>query len=158
MDFNPSKWKFLKIINKKLALHFNYHINNELIRKAKHVKYLGITIDSCLTWTEHVNVLSHKANATLPLLRCNLKPCLGGYGRGGVTVWLVWYYCAKPYVEYKCTDIVSYKYHVVPTSYVPLTVFMMIDDILILHNLHFITALAHFSVITAHCSGDNPLF
>ena len=74
MDFNPSKCEFLKITNKKLPLHFNYLINNELIREVQHVKYLGITIDSHLTWREHVSVLSHKANATLALLRRNLKP------------------------------------------------------------------------------------
>ena len=34
--------------------------------------------------------------------------------------------------------------------------FMMNDDNLILHNLHFITA--HFSFITAHLCSDNPLF
>ena len=75
MDFNPSKCEFLKITNKKLPLHFNYHINNEFIREVQHVKYLGITINSHLTWREHVSVLSHKANATLALLRRNLKPC-----------------------------------------------------------------------------------
>ena len=65
----------MRIPYKKLPLHFNYHINNELIREVQHVKYLGITIDSHLTWREHVSVLSHKANATLALLRHNLKPC-----------------------------------------------------------------------------------
>ena len=34
--------------------------------------------------------------------------------------------------------------------------FMMNDNNLILHNLHFITA--HFSFITAHLCSDNPLF
>ena len=38
-------------------------------------------------------------------------------------------------------------------THVFLTVFMII---LILHNLHFITA--HFSYITAHLCSDNPLF
>ena len=59
----------------KASITFQLHINNELIREVHHVKYLGITIDSHLTWREHVNVLSHKASATLALLRCNLKPC-----------------------------------------------------------------------------------
>jgi len=75
MDFNPSKCEFLKITNKKLTLHFNYHINNEPIKEVQHVKYLGITIDSHMTWREHINVLSHKANTTLAFLRRNLKPC-----------------------------------------------------------------------------------
>ena len=69
MDFNPSKCEFLKLTNKKLPLHFNYHINNELIKEVQHVKYLGVTIDSHMTWREHINILSHKANATLAFLQ-----------------------------------------------------------------------------------------
>ena len=75
MDFNTSKCEFLKITNKKLTLHFNYHINNEPIKEVQYVKYLGITIDSHMTWREHINVLSHKANTTLAFLRGKLKPC-----------------------------------------------------------------------------------
>ena len=75
MDFNPSKCEFLKLTNKKLPLHFNYHINNELIKEVQHVKYLGVTIDSHMTWREHINILSHKANATLAFLQRNIKPC-----------------------------------------------------------------------------------
>ena len=74
MDLNPSKCEFLKITNKKLALHFSYHINNEIIKEVQHVKYLGIIIDSHMTWREHVKVLSHKANTTLAFLQHNLKP------------------------------------------------------------------------------------
>ena len=97
MNFNPSKCEFLKITNKKLALHFNYHINNELIREVHHVKYLGITIDSHLTWREHVNVLSHKANTTLALLRRNLKPC-------SLHIKSKSYLCyVRPMVEYSST-------------------------------------------------------
>ena len=75
MDFNPSKCEFLMITNKKLVLQFNYCINNQLIKEVQHVKYLGITIDSRLTWREHINVLSRKANSTLAFLRRNLRPC-----------------------------------------------------------------------------------
>ena len=63
------------ITNKKLALQFNYCINNQLIKEVQHVKYLGVTIDSRLTWREHINVLSRKANSTLAFLRRNLRPC-----------------------------------------------------------------------------------
>ena len=97
MNFNPSKCEFLKITNKKLALHFNYHINNKIIREVHHVKYLGITIDSYLTWKEHVNVLSHKANTTLALLRRNLKPC-------SLHIKSKSYLCyVRPMVEYSST-------------------------------------------------------
>ena len=87
----------MRIPQNNLALHFNYHINNELIREVHHVKYLGITIDSHLTWREHVNVLSHKANATLVLLRCNLKPC-------SLHIKSKSYLCyVRPMVEYSST-------------------------------------------------------
>ena len=50
-----------------------------------------------------------------------------------------------------------------PHAYIQNAVFMMNDDNLILHKLHFITAdfsfiTAHFIFITAHLFSDSPLF
>ena len=47
--------------------------------------------------------------------------------------------------------IAIYNYNIIQSA-----VFMISDNILILHILHFITA--HFRFITAHLCSDNPLF
>ena len=97
MDFNPSKCEFLMITNKKLVLQFNYCINNQRIKEVQHVKYLGVTIDSRLTWREHINVLSRKANSTLAFLRRNLRPC-SSYTKAKS------YLCyVRPIIEYSST-------------------------------------------------------
>ena len=75
MQFNPSKCEFLAVTNKKLTPSFTYHINNVPIKTVQQAKYLGVTIDSKLTWKEHIKITTHKANTALAFLRRNLKPC-----------------------------------------------------------------------------------
>jgi len=54
MEFNPLKCEFLMITNKKSPLKFTYTINGIPIKEVDFVKYLGVIIDSKLTWKEHV--------------------------------------------------------------------------------------------------------
>ena len=69
-------WIFqVALTNKKLTPSFAYHINNVPIETVQQAKYLGVTIDSKLTWKEHIKITAHKANTALVFLRRNLKPC-----------------------------------------------------------------------------------
>jgi len=61
MEFNPLKCKFLIVTNKMSPLKFTYHINDVPIKKVNSVKYLGVVIDSKLTWKEHVKQILSKA-------------------------------------------------------------------------------------------------
>ena len=54
-------------IKNKLTVHY--------LKTVQHAKYLGVTIDSKLTWMEHIKITTHKANTALAFLRRNLKPC-----------------------------------------------------------------------------------
>ena len=56
-------------------LKFTYHINDVPIKEVNSVKYLGVVIDSKLTWKEHVKQILSKANMALAFLRQNLKAC-----------------------------------------------------------------------------------
>jgi len=75
MEFNPLKCEFLIVTNKTSPHKFTYHINDVPIKEVNSVKYLGIVIDSKLTWKEHVKQVLSKDNAALSFLRRNLRAC-----------------------------------------------------------------------------------
>ena len=56
MQFNPAKCEFLVVTNKKNTPSFTYYINEIPIKAVPHAKYLGVTIDSRLSWKEHIKI------------------------------------------------------------------------------------------------------
>ena len=62
MSFNLQKCEFLRITNKKYPIFSQYLIQNEIIREVTYAKYLGVTIDQNLKWSEHVKQITNKAN------------------------------------------------------------------------------------------------
>ena len=63
MSFNLQKCEFLRITNKKFPIFSQYLIQNEVIREVTHTKYLGVTTDQNLKWSEHVKQITNKANS-----------------------------------------------------------------------------------------------
>jgi len=55
MKYNPDKCVHLRTTNRKTFLNHNYTIYNQQLWEVPSAKYLGITIDSHLTWKDHVN-------------------------------------------------------------------------------------------------------
>ena len=55
--FNPTKCLHLIITNTKTS----YYIYSQQLKKVASAKYLGITIDSHLTWKDHINEICSKA-------------------------------------------------------------------------------------------------
>ena len=75
MKFNPLKCKLLTITNQRSPLKFTYHINDVPTTEADFVKYLGVVIDSKLTWKEDIKQVLSKSNANLAFLQHNLRAC-----------------------------------------------------------------------------------
>ena len=75
MTFNPSKCEFLQLTNKNRPLESHYHINNKPIKQVTTAKYLGVTIDKNLSWSEHTRIVVNKANSALGFLRRNIGKC-----------------------------------------------------------------------------------
>ena len=50
-----------------------YYIQNDVIREVKHAKYLGVIIDHRLSWNEHINYITSKANNVKCFLQRNLS-------------------------------------------------------------------------------------
>ena len=72
MKFNPTKCVHLAITNKKTFLKCNYSIYSQQLRHVTSAKYLGIIIDSHLTWKDHINEISSKANSARAFLKRNI--------------------------------------------------------------------------------------
>ena len=47
----------------------------ETIREVTHAKYLGVTIDQHLFWSEHIKQITNKANRVKSFLQRNLHSC-----------------------------------------------------------------------------------
>ena len=75
MEFNPLKCELLTITNQRSPLKFTYHINDVPIKEADFVKYLGVVIDSKLTWKGHIKQVLSNSNASLAFLWHNLRAC-----------------------------------------------------------------------------------
>jgi len=73
--FNPSKCEHLCISNKRNLIKHPYYMDNSAIQEVASAKYLGVTIDSRLTWSDHTTKVVNKANSVLGFLKCNLKYC-----------------------------------------------------------------------------------
>ena len=52
-----------------------YYIQNQLIKEVTHARYLDVTIDSHLTWNEHIKHVTIKAKNAKSFLQRNLKSC-----------------------------------------------------------------------------------
>ena len=61
MSFNIQKCEFLRIINKKHPIIAQYTLQNQTIKEVTHAKYLGVTIDKNLSWSEHIKQITKKA-------------------------------------------------------------------------------------------------
>ena len=75
MDFNVSKCYLLTISLKKETSSFDYQISGQPITRTTSHPYLGVVIDSKLSWTPHVREITAKASRVMGLLRRTLHPC-----------------------------------------------------------------------------------
>jgi len=75
MCFSPSKCEFLRITNNKDIINFQYHIQNSQIKEVQQAKYLGVTLNNKLTWSDHIQVITKKANSTYGFIRRNFNNC-----------------------------------------------------------------------------------
>ena len=53
----------------------NNAIGENIIQEVSHIKYLGVTIDSQLSWNEHIKAIAKKANAVKNFLHRNISSC-----------------------------------------------------------------------------------
>ena len=75
MSFNSSKCKIMSVTNKRAPAHFPYNLGGDTLDHVSAHKYLGVTCNNKLQWSEHVYNVAAKANKTLGIVRRIMKPC-----------------------------------------------------------------------------------
>lgn len=72
MSLNTSKCKIMSVSRKTSISTFSYKIKNSEVSRTTSYKYLGVIIDSKLSWSSHITSICSKASKTLGYLRRNL--------------------------------------------------------------------------------------
>ena len=75
MNFNPEKCEVISITNKRKIIEGSYSIHGHTLQFTDTTKYLGVTIDTNLSWGHHRNIMTKKANNTTAFLRGNHSSC-----------------------------------------------------------------------------------
>ena len=75
MRFNASKCQVLQITNKRKPLPATYTIHGQVLEVVDSAKYLGVHLDTRLTFNTHVDAITRKANGTRAFLSRNLSHC-----------------------------------------------------------------------------------
>ena len=60
MSFNLQKCEFLRITNKRQPILSQYTLQNQSIKEVTCAKYLGVTIDKNLSWSEHIKQITKR--------------------------------------------------------------------------------------------------
>ena len=69
MTFNTTKCEVLQITLNNNPIQGSYYLYDHKLLCVTEAKYLGITLDSKLTFNKHIDVICKKANSVLSLLR-----------------------------------------------------------------------------------------
>ena len=62
MKFNPDKCEVIHITNKHKVISSTYKIHRQTLQQTNKARYLGVTIDSSLSWNPHVEAVTKKAS------------------------------------------------------------------------------------------------
>ena len=75
MAFHPQKCSVLSVTRSRNPFKFNYGLKGHILELQDCTKYLGVDIQSSLSWKNHIDRISKKANSMLGFLRHNLRSC-----------------------------------------------------------------------------------
>ena len=97
MEFHPGKCQVIRITNKRDPIIGTYNIHGVILQFFNSVKYLGVTIDSKLSFKEQCNNVCHRAHFMLSFLERNFSRCPQKIKEQ------CYFALVRPLVEYGCT-------------------------------------------------------
>jgi len=97
MEFNPSKCTSISFVRNRKPVKHEYELHHTKLQSVKSAKYLGVTLTSNLTWSEHTNNVVSKANKSLGMLQRNLKVAPNTVKSQAYQT------LVRPQLEYACT-------------------------------------------------------
>ena len=75
MEFHPLKCQVFHITTKCQHIRTPYTIHGQTLQEADSAKYLGVTLQSNMSWNQHIDSTAEKANNTRAFLQRNLQQC-----------------------------------------------------------------------------------
>ncbi|MCG8031679.1 MAG: reverse transcriptase family protein, partial [Candidatus Thiodiazotropha taylori] len=73
MEFHPQKCNILSVTRARSPIQHPYVLKGHLLELQDSSKYLGVDLQASLSWKNHIDRVTKKANSTLGFLRRNLK-------------------------------------------------------------------------------------
>ena len=94
MSFNASKCQVLQVTNKRKPIPASYKIHGHTLEVVDSAKYLGVHLDSRLSFNTHVDTITKRAKSTKAFLSRNISHCSQKVKEAAYTTFI------RPTVEY----------------------------------------------------------
>ena len=75
MEFHPQKCSVLRVSRSRSPISHPYKLKGHILITEDTTKYLGVDLQTTLSWKTHIDRISKKSNSKLGFLRCNLRSC-----------------------------------------------------------------------------------
>ena len=73
MAFHPDKCSAIRISRSRKSAPMNYTLKDHVLQNEDYTRYLGVELQSNLSWNRHIDQTVKKANSMLGFLRRNLR-------------------------------------------------------------------------------------
>ena len=99
LTLNASKCKYMLVSWSRIHQYPQLYLADQPLECVQSCKYLGVTITSTLSWSDHIQSVRNKSRRLLGLLYCQFYP-----NADTVTLHQFYLSCIRPHLEYTFAD------------------------------------------------------